>query len=149
MTDRPRAVFDTNVFVSAFLSRNPSSPTDELLRRWLEGEITLLVSQVLLDEIIDKLREKGISEERIIALAGALLRLAEWVDVAPEAVQPVLADPDDDHVLACATVGKAEYLVTYDPDFEPLGGTYAGIRILSAPPFLWILRGDARAAKAE
>lgn len=69
MTDRPRAVFDTNVFVSAFLSRNPSSPTDELLRRWLEGEITLLVSQVLLDEIIDKLREKGISEERIIALA--------------------------------------------------------------------------------
>ena len=33
MTERLRAVFDTNVFVAAFLSRNPTSPTKELIER--------------------------------------------------------------------------------------------------------------------
>ena len=30
MTERLRAVFDTNVFVSALLSHNPTSPTREI-----------------------------------------------------------------------------------------------------------------------
>ncbi len=31
MTDRTRAVLDTNVFVSAALSKNPTSPTREII----------------------------------------------------------------------------------------------------------------------
>jgi putative PIN family toxin of toxin-antitoxin system len=57
VTDRLRAVLDTNVFVSAFLSRNPTSPTKELIHRWEEEEFTLLVSDALLEEIAEKLKE--------------------------------------------------------------------------------------------
>ena len=113
MTKRLRAVLDTNVFVSAFLSRSPTSPTRELIQRWLDNEFTLLVSDAILDEL---------------------------------AVHPVItADPDDDHILACAVVARADYLVSYDPHFAPLNGTYQGVTIVKALPFLWALRntGDA------
>jgi predicted nucleic acid-binding protein len=119
-TERLRAVLDTNVFVSAFLSRNPTSPTQELIRRWVEGEFILLVSDVLLEEVAGK-----------------------WVDVPAEAVRPVIADdPDDDHILACAVVGKADYLISYDPHFDCLEEEYEGVRITKALPFLWAVRGD-------
>lgn len=50
MTDRLRAVFDTNVFVLALLSRNPTSPTRELMARWHNDEFTLLVCDALVDK---------------------------------------------------------------------------------------------------
>jgi len=53
-------------------------------------------------------------------------------------------DPDDDPILACAMTGKADYLVTYDLHFEPLGGSHGGVKITKALPFLWALRGDVR-----
>lgn len=140
---RLRAVLDTNVFVSAFLSRNPSSPTQELVRLWEAGRFTLLVSDTLTNELAEKLLERGIDQERIIEFLALIARLAEWVDVPPEAVEPVVAsDPDDNHVLACAIQGRADHLVTYDPHFDPLGGEYLGIKITKALPFLWAVRGD-------
>ena len=72
-----------------------------------------------------------------------IAHLAEWVDVPPETVVPVVtADPDDDQILACAAVGGANYLVTYDPHFDVLEGTHRGIEITKALPFLWKVRGD-------
>jgi putative PIN family toxin of toxin-antitoxin system len=142
-TEQLRAVLDTNVFVSAFLSCNPTSPTKELIRRWEEEEFILLVSDALLEEVAEKLVERGIEQERVIDFLTLIGRLAEWVNVPPEAVSPVIVgDPDDDHILACAVVGKADYLVSYDPHFEPLGEEYQGIKITKALPFLWAVRGD-------
>ena len=141
MTERLRAVFDTNVFVSAFLSRNPSSPTKELIRRWIDGELILLVSDDLVDEITEKLLQRGISQDRVTELLTLLAGLAEWVDVPPEAVRAAVAeDPEDDPILACAVVGRAGYLVTYDTHFDSLGGVFEGVRITKALPFLWELR---------
>ncbi|HEX9731327.1 MAG TPA: putative toxin-antitoxin system toxin component, PIN family [Thermoanaerobaculia bacterium] len=143
MTDRLRAVLDTNVIVSAFLSRNPSSPTQELLRRWRDGEFVLVVSEELLREIIEKLLEKRVDPGRVREFSMLLARLAERVDVAPGAVEPVIIDDlDDNHVVACAVEGNADYLVTYDPHFDRLGSEYRGIRIAKALPFLWAVRGD-------
>ena len=143
MTERLRAVFDTNVFVSALLSRNPTSPTQELMRRWRNEEFILLVSQALLLELAQKLQERGIGQDQTQELLATLARLAEWVDVSPEAVVPVVtADPDDDQMLACAAAGGANCLVTYDPHFEVLEGMYRGIEITKALPFLWKVRGD-------
>lgn len=143
MTDRLRAVFDTNIFVSAFLSRNPSSPTQELIRRWQDGEFTLLVSDALVDELAEKLLERKISADRVTELLALLIRLAEWVAVPAGALQPAIqGDPDDDAILACAVVGRAGFLVTYDAHFDSLGGTFEGVQITKALPFLWALRGD-------
>lgn len=141
--ERLRAVLDTNVFVSATLSRSPTSPTQELIRRWLADEFVLLVSQALLDEIVGKLLDHQVEPNRIIELTAYLERLAEWVDVPAQTIAPVItADPDDDLILACAVVGQADYLVTYDPHFDILNGEYQGVKITQALPFLWTVRGD-------
>jgi len=143
VTERLRAVFDTNVFVSALLSRNPTSPTQELMRRWRNEEFILLVSQALLMELVEKLQARGIGQDQIQELLATIARLAEWVDVPPEAVVSVVAaDPDDDQILACAVAGRADYLVTYDPHFDLLEGKHGSIKIARALPFLWKVRGD-------
>lgn len=144
MIEQLRAVFDTNVWVSAFLSRNPTSPTQELIHRWKSGEFDLLVSDALIDELVEKLQQKGISDDRIVETLALFARLAKWIEVSPEAVVAVIpGDADDDAVLACAVVGQAHYLVTYDPHFDVLGGSYQGISIVKALPFLWELRARA------
>lgn len=137
-----RAVFDTNVFISATLSKNPSSPTKELIARWQKGEFILLICGALADELIEKLLESGVETEDIIEQLTALLELAEWVEVTSESIESVLPDPDDDVVLACALLGNADYLVTYDPHFDSLNGEYRGVKIVKALPFLWAVRGD-------
>ncbi len=142
MTDRLRAVFDTNVFVSAFLSRNPTSPTQELIRRWQADEFTLLISAAIATELAEKLLEHNVASDEIVEFLALLEQLAEWVEVLPEQVEPVISsDPDDDAVLACAVVGRADYLISYDPHVESLG-EYRGIKVAKALPFLWAVRGD-------
>jgi predicted nucleic acid-binding protein len=59
-----RAVLDTNVFVSAALSKNPSSPTREALERWQRGEFVLLICTPLAEEIVEKLLDHSIGEDR-------------------------------------------------------------------------------------
>jgi uncharacterized protein len=140
---RWRVVFDTNVFISAVLSKSSTSPTRELLDRWERHEFTLLTCDALNDELIEKLLERRVQPDEITRLSASLLRLAEWVDVPSGAVTRVLPDPDDDIVLACAVLGEADYLVTYDPHFDVLGGQWRDIKIVKALPFLWILRGDS------
>lgn len=144
-TERRRlcAVFDTNIFVAAYLSKNPNSPTMELLRRWLQGEFELLYSDDLLVEIDEKFSARGINDEHKDDLLVELRDFATYVKVKPSDVKSVItADPDDDFILACAVVGRADYLVSYDAHFDVLGGEYRGVKITEALPFLWAVRGD-------
>ena len=145
-TERPclRVVFDTNIFVAAHLSKNPQSPTMELLRRWRQGEFELLYSDDLLVEIDEKFSARGIGDEYKDSLLVELRDLATYVEVKPLDVKPVIiADPDDDFILACAVVGQADYLVTYDAHFDVLEGEYQGVKITEALPFLWTVRSDS------
>lgn len=80
--------------------------------------------------------------DRLRAVLDTNVFVAEWIVVPPEAVLPLLSDPDDNLVLACAVVGQADYLVTYDPHFNTLGGAYQGVKIVKALTFLWAVRGD-------
>ena len=135
-----RAVLDTNVFISAALSKNPASPTREVLERWQRGEFVLLICTPLAEEIIEKLLDHSISTQRVNILVDRLAQLAEWVEVPTEKIEALLSDPDDNVIVACAVEGSANYLVTYDPHFDTLGGEYRGLKILKAIPFLEILR---------
>jgi len=140
---RLRAVFDTNIFVAAHLSKNPHSPTMELLRRWRQREFELLYSDDLLVEIDEKFSARGIGDEYKDSLLVELRDLAAYVEVKPSDVESVIiADPDDDFILACAVVGQADYLVTYDAHFDVLEGEYRGVKITEALPFLWAVRDD-------
>lgn len=106
-TQRCRVVLDANIFVAAYLSKNPRSPTVELLKRWRQGEFELLYSDDLLVEIHEKFSVKGISDEHKDRLLVELHDLAAYVEVKPTDVDSVIAaDPDDDFILACAVVGR-------------------------------------------
>jgi uncharacterized protein len=140
VTKRVRAVLDTNVFVSAALSKNPSSPTREALERWQRGEFILIICTPLAEEIVEKLLDHSITAERVQMLVERLAQLAEWVEVPADKIESLLSDPDDNVILACALEGSANYLVTYDPHFDSLGGEYRGLKILKAIPFLEVLR---------
>jgi len=144
VTERLRAVLDTNVFVSAALSKNANSPTRELLKRWEREEFVLLVCNALNKEIIEKLIEREVPDLTITQQTALLKELAEWIEVPDDAVIKVLSDADDDVILACAVQGKAHYIVTYDPHFDSLGGDYHGIKIVKAIPFLEVLRRDIK-----
>lgn len=139
--ERWRVVFNTNIFVAGMLSKNPTSPNKELLERWRAGQFILLMSQVLMAEMIEKLDERGIDRFTILDLISRLNIAAENVEVTPSDVLPVISeDADDDHVLACAVVGNSDYILTYDPHFDVLGGSYEGIQIVEPIPFLFQLR---------
>lgn len=143
----PRAVLDTNVFVAAYLSKNPRSPNKELIQRWRAGEFTLLISEAILKEIVRKFEELGIDQQLTIELIAHIMVDAQQIDVAPEEVQSVIVqDPDDDHIIACAVAGNADYLVTYDPHFDHLEGEHRGIQILDGLHFLYVVRGDVKPA---
>jgi len=136
---------NTNVRVAAELSKNPNSPTIELRERWREGEFVLLFSLTLLKELEDKLLEKGVPSENVQLVVTETQAHGELVEVLPSDVAHVIrADPDDDHVIACAVVGKATYIVTYDPHFEQLGGEHRGVKIVKPLEFLEVLRARER-----
>jgi len=50
----------------------------------------------------------------------------------------VCRDPKDDHFVACAVEGKADYIVTTDKDLLVLG-EYQGIKIIRPDKFVTIL----------
>lgn len=141
MIDLLRAVFDTNVFVSALLTKSSTSPSAELLDRCERGEFILLICDEIILELSEKLLELGRSEELVTAFMTRVRGLSGRVRMTPDAILPViLADPDDDVIVACAVVGKADYLVSNDGHFDVLGGLHRGIRITRPVPFLWAVR---------
>jgi putative PIN family toxin of toxin-antitoxin system len=142
VTKRLRAVFDTNVFVSASLSKNANSPTRELIQRWKKKEFTLVICDQIAKEMIEKLTERRVPDEEINEQVSALASAAEWVIVPEEKIESLLSDPDDNVVVACAVEGGANYLVTYDPHFDSLQGDFRGIKIVKAIPFLEVLRNQ-------
>lgn len=140
---RLRAVFDTNVIIAALKSKNPGSPTIELLQRWQAGEFALIYCDDLLAEYLEKFTTRNISLELRTAFLENLLALGENIALSPDQIHPViLADPDDNVVIACALVGQATHLVSYDPHLLNLGKTYQGVAILNGLHFLYLVRGD-------
>jgi predicted nucleic acid-binding protein len=94
-------------------------------------------------ELTEKFRERKIAPDASDRYLADLITLGEHVIVAPEQMPDAIeADPDDNAILACAFVGRATHIVTYDPHFDVLGGAYQGIPILDGLHFLYIVRGD-------
>ena len=131
-----RVVFDTNIYVSAFVfteSRADEAWLGTLRRGW-----TLVVSPALLVELSRVLRDKfAWEEERILAAGRRIVEVAETV--RPDTTSHVVRDEADNRVLECAVDGKAERIVTGDKGLLKLG-SFQGIPICKLADFLALLR---------
>ena len=131
-----RVVADTNIVVSGLLWQgNPRRVLDAAR----EGTIDLFTSAVLLTELEDVLsREKFAQRLEAVGVIPHDLDLGyaalAWV-IEPAPIEPViLADPDDDAVIACAVAAECEIIISGDSHLLDLK-QYQDIRILTAAEF--------------
>jgi len=112
-----KVVLDTNVFIAAAIS--PNGPTGELVRRALSGEVELIVSEHLLDELASRLERdkfrRWFSRGEAEALVDAVTLVGTFVDDRSEQFLPlVCSDPDDNFLAAITYDADANMLVSGD-----------------------------------
>lgn len=132
-----RGLLDPNVLISGILFRG--TPRG-LIERAIRGEVDLVISPALLEELEEILvRKFELPSQTALATRTELESLAEVV--IPIDVPAVTRDPDDDQVLAAAVSGSVDALVTGDQDLLVIG-THEGIPILSPSDLLARLERD-------
>lgn len=109
-----RVVFDTNVYIAAFVSDGVCA---RLLRRARRREFELFLCSIVIHEFSNKLKAKFHCTAKEIEQACTLISEAAN-SVLTEGVlpYPICRDHDDDLILACAETAFADYLVTGDKD---------------------------------
>lgn len=141
-----KAVFDSSVLVSAFLSK--SGVSRELLHRAETGSFTICVSEEILDEIqrvlleYPRIRKRYRYSNEAVAEYVDLLRIVAQVIINLPKIEKVVRDPNDDMIIACAVKARAEYIVTRDKDLLILK-EYEETTILKPEEFLGLLKGQA------
>ncbi len=135
-----RLVIDTNILISALLAE--TSLPAHLMVLWREGRFDLLTSPGQLDELMRVTRYPKIRERLVPALAGRLIN--ELRDVAVSVgnlpAVNVSSDPHDDYLLAIATAGAADFLVTGDKRDLLTLRLYEGTKIITVRDFLVLHR---------
>jgi len=127
-----RVIFDTNIFVSAFII--PGSLGERAILKIIEGEDILLLSKEMLDELLSILSAKfSRDREEISRVAVILSEMAEWV--RPTTRISVLKDEPDNRILECALFGKADVIVTGDKEMLKLKA-YEKTKIIRLKPYL-------------
>jgi putative PIN family toxin of toxin-antitoxin system len=112
-----RVVIDTNLWIRALLGGQVTLP---ILEAWRAGKLTIVVSQPLIDELIQvwqrpRLRDR-ISASDAERLIEQLRLRGEMVE--PMSVPPRCRDPRDHPVLAAAIDGRVDAIVTGDADLR-------------------------------
>lgn len=139
----PRAVLDSSVLVSAFLT--PHGTVVRLLCEPARSRYQLWLSEYILDETAETLLSKS-RLRRYTAYSDTDVRdYIRWLLTQTEIVadlptlRVVADDPKDDPIIATAVAARADYLVTGDrAHLLPLG-SYEGIRIVGPSEFYEIL----------
>lgn len=127
-----KAVFDTNVFVSAFLF--PGSQAEQAFLLTQRRKVESFSSLPILTETARILREKfDQSEEDITAVLKMISRTATIV--RPLRKITVLRDLPDNRILECAVTAQADLVVTGDNHLLKLK-EFEGIPILRLADFL-------------
>jgi putative PIN family toxin of toxin-antitoxin system len=140
---RLHALIDTNVWISAFISRQ-GAPA-RVLRAYITGQFQLIISQPLLDEFHDVLSRPRI-QRRLQTVTTEVITFLQYVDIHATVVIPantlhICRDPKDDIVLETAILGEAQFVVSRDDDIKRDLNLIAhvranGVEVVSVAQFL-------------
>ena len=118
-----RAVLDTNVIISATISR--TGPPAQIIRAWIDGEFELVVSDRLLSEIWRSLGYSKIAKRVDAAEANELIEVLERnaTLIADPTEPPAVSSRDhaDDFLISLAETASA-LVVSGDGDLLQLSG---------------------------
>jgi putative PIN family toxin of toxin-antitoxin system len=128
----PRVVFDTNIFISAFITSGGNG--ERAVKAVLDDKAGLFTSIQLLTELARILENKfgweKAAVERAVVLAASLGKV-----VKPSRKIGVLHDDPDNRVLECASEAGADLIVTGDGHLLSLG-KFEEIKIVTLSEFL-------------
>jgi putative PIN family toxin of toxin-antitoxin system len=133
-----RVFLDSNVILAALCS--PGEPAGAILERFLSGELAVVISQQVLEEVVQTIKEK---------LSDALPVFKKFfVSLPPEIVKnpspaevvnwSQLIHLQHAAILAAAIAAQPDYLITIDQHFfeNPEIVKKSGLRIVTPAQFL-------------
>ena len=131
-------VLDTNVIISALLSA--SGPPAEIVRRWEAGDVDVITSPPLLNELERVLQYPRVkqylrlSQRDVDRFVERFKKVAVMVE--PQVTLDIIEeDPADNRVLECAVAGGASVIISGNDHLLKVKA-YKGIVILKPAEFL-------------
>ncbi len=127
-----RVVFDTNIFISAFVI--PGSQAEKAILKIIKSGDSLIISKEIIDEVLSVLSLK-FSRDR-----EALSQIAVYLSEIAELVRPterirIFKDEPDNRIIECALQGKADVVVTGDKEMLKIE-QFRETRIISLKEYL-------------
>jgi len=135
---KPRVFLDSNVIFSGIYSSRGAPGI--ILERFIEGRLRVVISQQVLDEVIQTIKEK--LPKALPALRRLLVNMPLEIckDPAPEEVKrwAGLLDAGDAAILAAAVAAQPDYFVTGDRRFleNPNIAEKAKLQIVTPAQFM-------------
>jgi putative PIN family toxin of toxin-antitoxin system len=127
------AVFDTNVLISAFISKG--APYRAMISV-MDGRVKLKISTEIFEEFRKVISRKkfGFSKEMIERMELTVLNASE-MEYPKEKIHAIKEDPQDNKILECAVASNADYIVSGDPHLLKLR-FWKDIQIININEFL-------------
>jgi putative PIN family toxin of toxin-antitoxin system len=139
----PKAVFDSTVLVSAFLSK--AGVSRQLLHEAQAGKFAICLAEEILEETgrvlleYPRIRKRYQYSDEAVGEYVELLRVVAQVTTALPKIKAVARDPNDDVIIACGVKAKAQYIVSRDKDLLDMK-RYEQILIVGPEEFVALLR---------
>jgi putative PIN family toxin of toxin-antitoxin system len=129
----PKAVFDTNILVSAWFWEGNES---KLIESVEEGFIHGYRSKQLIEELCRALRypKLDLSQDEVESIHSYYLLIFKIVS-PKQTINIIQEDPSDNMVLECALEAEAEYIVSGDHHLMNMG-EFRGAKIVPAAELL-------------
>ena len=127
-----KVVFDTNVYISAFITRGGKA--EQAWKLALEGRVEVWTSVAILTEMAGKLREKFHWRDEVIK--ATIRHIAKTAKVIKPSIKiNILTDEPDNRILECAQGAGVAIIVTGDKHLLDLVA-FEGIKIIRIADFL-------------
>lgn len=136
-----RAVLDTNILVSALITKK-SSPPLQLYKAFITQQFLLITSPSILAEVEDVINREAVVKYHKLSLIKRkkiIEQLVKLSYVTLESVTPkeiiIERDPEDDKFIHAAVEAHANYIVSGDHHLLDLK-EYGGVKIVTPNDFL-------------